>query len=144
MLVYHAWQYIFLHVLRLYSCQLFVNSKNNKCETCDIVFFECMLLNIKLVFPDLDWKLAGWIFPPIQNGLFSLKMILKHSYFFCYIWQNSKLHGAGSFLITQSETLHLFWNPKLHYCVYNSLPPYCIMSQSSPIHILLQHVLGSI
>lgn len=43
-------QYIFLHILHLYSCQLYINSKNNKCETCDIVLFECMLLNTKLVF----------------------------------------------------------------------------------------------
>jgi len=28
--------------------------KTTNCETCDIVLFECMLLNTKLVFPDLD------------------------------------------------------------------------------------------
>jgi hypothetical protein len=80
-LLYHPW-HIFFHVLHLYSSPLFNNSKNNKCETCNIVLFQCILLDIKLIFPDLDWKMPSEIPVPILNGLISLTRTLKDWYAF--------------------------------------------------------------
>ena len=38
-----------------------------------------------------------------------------------------------------SQIHHILWNLKIHYCIYNSLPPVHIMNQVNPVHAPSTH-----
>jgi hypothetical protein len=45
---------------------------------------------------------------------------------------------ANSFSASQ-EISHILWNPEVHYCIHNSLPPVPILSQLNPVHVPPSH-----
>jgi hypothetical protein len=53
-------------------------------------------------------------------------------------WLNQEKQGADSRTVTQ-KTPRLFWNLKVHYLIQNNPTSVFILSQMSPIHILIPY-----
>jgi len=62
------------------------------------------------------------------------------TYLHSYSMEQSPSREANRFSASQ-EIPHMLWNPKVHYSVYNSLPPVPILSQINPVHAPLSHFL---
>ena len=53
------------------------------------------------------------------------------TYLLTYSMEQSP-HWEANWFSTSSEIPFILWNPKVHYCIHNCLPPVPILSQSNP------------
>jgi len=67
-------------------------------------------------------------------------LLTKHAYLLSYSmeWSTS---GEANRLSAGQEIPHIFWNPKVHYCIHKFSPPLPVLSHIDPVHAPTSHFL---
>ena len=78
--------------------------------------------------------------PLLRANIITYLLACLITYLLTYSTEQSPSFEAKRFSASQ-ETIHILWNPKVHYRIHKCPPPVHILSQLDPVHAPTSHLL---